>query len=148
MVLGLLKEEEKEEEGVEPTGSTAFCRKTLQRIMNAASKIIGAPLPSVMDFYPRRATRTPSTPHAPSSATCPWGEGTGVSGPRPPDSWTSLNPGLSGGWTVSTNSPSLPPYTHPIYCNQHKTTQKEKLVFYLHLLPLTLNSQCWSWTLC
>lgn len=49
--------------------------KTLQPIMNAASKIIGAPLPSLMDFYlTRRAARTPSAPRTPSPASCPQGE--------------------------------------------------------------------------
>ncbi|KAK3523418.1 hypothetical protein QTP86_032737 [Hemibagrus guttatus] len=37
-------------------GCTASCRKTLQRIVNAASKIIGVSLPSLVDIFHTRLT--------------------------------------------------------------------------------------------
>lgn len=67
------------------TRSTASSQNTLQIIGNAARKITAVPLSSLMDIYlsclTHRAMRTPSTSHTPSFASCPQGEGAGVSGP-------------------------------------------------------------------
>ncbi|KAK0154367.1 hypothetical protein N1851_003520 [Merluccius polli] len=38
-------------------GCTASCRRTLQRIVRAAEKIVGAPLPSLQDIYNTRLSR-------------------------------------------------------------------------------------------
>ncbi len=76
-------------------------RKTLQRTVNTAAKIIGAPLPSILDIFLTRCSskakvswRTPPTPPTVSSSSYPQVDGTGVSEPAPPDCSTVFSPRL------------------------------------------------------
>ncbi len=114
-------------------------RKTLQRTVNTAAKIIGAPLPSILDIFLTRCSskakvswRTPPTPPTVSSSSYPQVDGTGVSEPAPPDCSTAFSPRLWEPWTHITpplsetpnNIPPPPP---------HLTTSQEKTVKLLSL---------------
>ncbi|TWW78472.1 hypothetical protein D4764_11G0005930 [Takifugu flavidus] len=77
-------------------GCTACSQKTLQRIVNAARKIIGAPLRSLANILHTRLTRRAisivednSHPSHPDFSLLP-------SGPPPPDCQTALSSRLSG----------------------------------------------------
>ncbi len=99
-------------------------RKTLQRTVNTAAKIIGAPLPSILDIFLTRCSskakiswRTSPTPPTVSSSSYPQVDGTGVSEPAPPDCSTAFSPRLWEPWTHITpplsetpNTPPPPPY--------------------------------------
>ncbi len=77
-------------------------RKTLQRTVNTAAKIIGAPLPSILDIFLTRCSSKaksivedpPPTPPTVSSSSYPQVDGTGVSEPAPPDCSTAFSPRL------------------------------------------------------
>ncbi len=76
-------------------------RKTLQRTVNTAAKIIGAPLPSILDIFLTRCSskaksivEDPTTPPTVSSSSYPQVDGTGVSEPAPPDCSTAFSPRL------------------------------------------------------
>ncbi len=80
---------------------SAADRKTLQRTVNTAAKIIGAPLPSILDiFLARCSSKTnsivkdpPPTPPTVSSSSYHQEDGTGASEPAPPDCSTAFSPG-------------------------------------------------------
>lgn len=82
-------------------GSTASGQKTLQSLVQPAKSLLSSVLSNRLYLSCLTHMRTPSTPHTPSSASCPQGEGAGVSGPGA--------------------SPSVP---LPLDCTLHKTTQK------------------------
>ncbi len=76
-------------------------RKTLQQTVNTAAKIIGAPLPSILDIFLTRCSskaksivEDPPTPPTVSSSSYPQVDGTGVSEPAPPDCSTAFSPRL------------------------------------------------------
>ncbi len=81
--------------------SCAADRKTLQRTVNTAAKIIGALSPPSWTFSLHDAPakqkvswRTPPTPPTVSSSSYPQVDGTGVSEPAPPDCSTAFSPRL------------------------------------------------------
>ncbi len=104
---------------------SAADRKTLQRTVNTAAKIIGAPLPSILDiFLARCSSKTNSivkdphpTPPTVSSSSYHQEDGNGASEPAPPDFSTAFSPRLWEPWTQITPPPSetpckpLPPET-------------------------------------
>ncbi len=80
---------------------SAADRKTLQRTVNTAAKIIGAPLPSILDIFLARCSsktnsivKTPPTPPTVSSSSYHQEDGTGASEPAPPDCSTAFSPRL------------------------------------------------------
>ncbi len=103
--------------------SCAADRKTLQRTVNTAAKIIGAPLPSILDIFLTRCSskaksivEDPTHPPTVSSSSYPQVDGTGVSEPAPPDCSTAFSPRLWEPWTQITpplsetpNNPPTPP---------------------------------------
>ncbi len=78
----------------------ASCRKSLQRIVRAAEKIVGVSLPSLQDIY-----SIPPTRHTASSVCCHQGGDCGVSR-------TALSIRLSGSWTPSRPCPPSPLLPH------------------------------------
>lgn len=82
-------------------GSTASGQKTLQGLVQPAKSLLSSVLSNRLYLSCLTHMRTPSTPHTPSSASCPQGEGAGVSGPGA--------------------SPSVPLL---LDCTLHKTKQK------------------------
>ncbi len=71
-------------------------RKTLQRTVNTAAKIIGAPLPSILDIFLTRCSSKAKSivEETVSSSSYPQVDGTGVSEPAPPDCSTAFSPRL------------------------------------------------------
>ncbi len=73
---------------------------TLQRTVNTAAKIIGAPLPSILDILLARCSRKTNsivkdpTPPTVSSSSYHQEDGTGASEPAPPDCSTAFSPRL------------------------------------------------------
>ncbi len=103
---------------------SAADRKTLQRTVNTAAKIIGAPLPSSWTFSlqdaPAKSTaswRTPPTPPTVSSSSYHQEDGTGASEPAPPDCSTSFSPRLWEPWTQITPPPLWNPMQTPTSWN-------------------------------
>ncbi len=95
-------------------------RKTLQRTVNTAAKIIGAPLPSILDIFLARCSskttaswRTPPAPPTVSSSSYHQEDGTGASDPAPPDCSTAFSPRLWEPWTHITPRPPLKPHANP-----------------------------------
>ncbi len=106
-------------------------RKTLQRTVNTAAKIIGAPLPSILHSLhdaPAKhkvSWRTPPTPPTVSSSSYPQVDGTGVSEPAPPDCSTAFSPGCESP-ELTSHRPSLNPPPPPYHISGKKTV---KLLF-------------------
>ncbi len=103
---------------------SAADRKTLQRTVNTAAKIIGAPLPSILDIFlhdapakPTASWRTPPTPPTVSSSSYHQEDGTGASKPAPPDCSTAFSPRLWEPWTQITPPPSETPCKPPTSWN-------------------------------
>ncbi len=103
---------------------SAADRKTLQRTVNTAAKIIGAPLPSILDIFLARCSsktnsimKDPTHPSHSLFQLLPSGRWTGASEPAPPDCSTAFSPRLWEPWTQITPPPSetpckpLPPET-------------------------------------
>ncbi len=108
-------------------------RKTLQRTVNTAAKIIGAPLPSILDILLARCSskstsivKAPTHPSHISSNSYHQGDGTGASEPAPPDCSTAFYPRLWEPWTKK-NHPT------PLW----KPTQTPYLLKYGPLHPHT-----------
>ncbi len=106
---------------------SAADRKTLQRTVNTAAKIIGALSHPSWTFSlhdapakPTASWRTPPTPPTVSSSSYHQEDGTGASEPAPPDCSTAFSPRLWEPWTQITPPPSetprkpLPPETWTI----------------------------------
>ncbi len=79
---------------------SAADRKTLQRTVNIAAKIIGTPLSSILDiFIARCSSKANSIVKEPTHTShslfqlIPSGDGTGASEPAPPDCSTGFPPG-------------------------------------------------------
>ncbi len=113
-------------------------RKTLQRTVNTAAKIIGAPLPSILDIFLTRCSskakvswRTPPTPPTVSSSSYPQVDGTGVSEPAPPDCSTAFSPRLWEPWTHITQPLSETPNNTPPPPPTLTHLRKKLLNFYL-----------------
>ncbi len=88
---------------------SAVDRKTLQRTVNTASKIIGAPLPSILDIFLALCSSkawTPPIPPTTSSSSCHQVEGTGVSKLALSDCSTAFPPRLWELLTPISLSPS------------------------------------------
>lgn len=86
---------------------TEYSRRALQCIVNTASKIIGAPLPSLQTYTPPaspvkppRLRATPATLHTVCSASCLLEEEIGASVPAPLDSLKASFTKLSGCYTL------------------------------------------------
>ncbi len=103
---------------------SAADHKTLQRTVNTAAKIIGAPLPSILDIFLTRCSsnaksivKDPTHPSHSLIQLLPSGRRTGVSEPAPPDCSTAFCPRLWEPWThitpplSETPNKSLPPET-------------------------------------
>ncbi len=95
-------------------------RKTLQRTVNTAAKIIGAPLPSILDIFLTRCSskaksivEDPTHPSHSLSSSYPQVDGTGVSEPAPPDCSTAFSPRLWEPWTHITQPLSETPNNTP-----------------------------------
>ncbi len=80
---------------------SAADRKTLQRTVNTAAKIIGVPLPSILDIFLARCSskassivKDPPIPPTTSSSSCHQVEGTGVSKLALSDCSTAFSPRL------------------------------------------------------
>ncbi len=95
---------------------SAADRKTLQRTVNTAAKIIGAPLPSILDIFLTRCSSKPTaswrTPPTVSFSACHQEDGTGASETAPPDCSTAFSPRLWEPWTQIT-PPPLKPHANP-----------------------------------
>ncbi len=131
-------------------------RKNLQRTVNTAAKIIGAPLPSIPWTFSLHDApvklpvlwKTPPIPPTVSSSSCHQEDGTGASEPAPPDCSTAFSPRL---WEPSipiTSPPSetsstppphpIPPHhTTPHHTTPHHTTWKQ-----LKTSRTLCNSEC------
>ncbi len=101
-------------------------RKTLQRTVNTAAKIICAPLPSILDIFLTRcsskANREVSWRTLPilptvSSSSNHQDDGHSALEPAPPDCSTAFSPRLWEPWTQLTPSLSEIPFKLPIYWN-------------------------------
>ncbi len=99
---------------------SAADRKTLQRTVNTAAKIIGALSHPSWTFSlhdapakPTASWRTPPTPPTVSSSSYHQEDGTGASEPAPPDCSTAFSPRLWEPWTQITPPPPLKPYANP-----------------------------------
>ncbi len=97
----------------------ASCRKSLQRIVRAAEKIVGvSPPPSrtstapVSPAKPSALQVIPPTRHTTSSVCYHQGRDCGVSKPGPTDWKTASSTRLSGSWTPSRPCPPLPLSPH------------------------------------
>ncbi len=97
---------------------SAADRKTLQRTVNTAAKIIGAPLPSILDIFLARCSsktnsivKDPTHPSHSLFQLLPSGRRTGASAPAPPDCSTAFSPRLWEPWTQITPPPSETPCT-------------------------------------
>ncbi len=124
---------------------SAADRKTLQRTVNTAAQIIGAPLPSILDIFLARCSsktnsimKDPTHPSHSLFQILPSGRRTGASEPAPPDCSTAFSPRLWEPWTQITPPPSetpckpLPPETWtisppPLQTPPNLTTPKKKL---------------------
>ncbi len=120
---------------------SAADHKTLQRTVNTAAKIIGAPLPSVLDIFLARCSskatsivKDPNHPPTVSSSSYHLEDGTGVSEPAPPDCLTAFSPRLWDPWTQIESplwNPKQTPYllkhgpSPPPPPNNHTTSQKK-----------------------
>ncbi len=100
----------------------ASCRKSLQRIVRAAEKIVGVSLPSppsrtsTAPFSPAKPSALqviPPTRHTTSSVCYHQGGDCGVSKPGPTDWKTASSIRLSGSWTPS--RPCPPPLSYPTH---------------------------------
>ncbi len=103
---------------------SAADRKTLQRTVNTAAKIIGAPLPSILDIFLARCSsktnsivKEPPTPPTVSSSSYHQEDGTGASEPAPPDCSTAFSPRLWEPWTQITPAPLWNPMQTPTSWN-------------------------------
>ncbi len=97
----------------------ASCRKSLQRIVRAAEKIVGVSLPSLQDIYNTRLTRKalsiagdPPTRHTTSSVCFHQRGDWRVSKPGQTDWKTASSTRLSGSWTPSRPCPPSPLLPH------------------------------------
>ncbi len=91
--------------------ASAADRKTLSGQWNTAAKIIGAPLPSILDIFlarcsakPTASWRTPPIPPTVSSSS--YHQEDGIGEPAPPDCSTAFSPRLWEPWTQITPPPS------------------------------------------
>ncbi len=100
--------------------NTSF-RKSLQRIVRAAEKIVGVSLPSLQDHLqqpvspakPSALQVIPPTRHIACSVCCHQGGDCVVSRPGPTDWGTASSIRLSGSWTPS--RPCTPPLSYPTH---------------------------------
>ncbi len=90
--------------------------RPLQRTVNTAAKIIGAPLPSILDIFLARCSsktnsivKDPTHPPTVSSSSYHQEDGTGASEPAPPDCSTAFSSRLWEPWTQITPPPSETP---------------------------------------
>ncbi len=106
----------------------ASCRKSLQRIVRAAEKIVGVSLPSLQDIYSTRLTCKalsfagyPTHPSHSFFSLLPSGRRRGVSRRGPADWRTASYIRLSGSWTPSRPCPP-PPLSPHATLNSDTTT--------------------------
>ncbi len=110
-------------------------RKTLQRTVNTAAKIIGAPLPSILDIFLTRCSskaksivEDPTHPSHSLFQLIPSGRRTGVSEPALPDCSDCFFPqavrALNSNHTAPLWNPKQPP-------PPHLTTSQEKLLTFI-----------------
>ncbi len=95
---------------------SAADRKTLQRTVNTAAKIIGAPLPSILDIFlarcsskPTASWRTPPTPPTVSFSSYHQEDGTGASEPLRQTAQQLFPPGCESPELRSPRPPSETP---------------------------------------
>ncbi len=108
----------------------ASCRKSLQRIVRAAEKIVGVSLPSLQDITtpvspakPSALQVIPPTRHTTSSVCFHQGGDWGVSKPGQTDWKTASSTRLSGSWTPSRPCPPSPLLPHEsLNSDPHPTT--------------------------
>ncbi len=99
---------------------SAADRKILQRTVNTAAKIIGAPLPSILDIFLARCSsitnsivKAPPIPPTVSSSSYHQEDGTGASEPALPDCSTAFSPRLWEPWTQITPPSSKKTHANP-----------------------------------
>ncbi len=140
----------------------ASCRKSLQRIVRAAEKIVGVSLPSPRTFTtpvspakPSALQVIPPTRHTTSSVCYHQGGDWGVSKPGQTDWKTASSTRLSGSWTPSRPCPPSPllpheslnsdphhhhhhPHTHTLtHTHTHTHTHTETSTGHLYSIGLT-----------
>ncbi len=135
----------------------ASCRKSLQRIVRAAEKIVGVSLPSLQDIYNTRLTRKAlsiagdPTRHTASSVCYHQGGDWGVSKPGQTDWKTASSTRLSGSWTPSRPCPPSPLLPHEsLNSDPHPTppppptrTHTLTLTLTLRQAPVTCTALDW-----
>ncbi len=131
---------------------SAADRKTLQRTVNTAAKIIGAPLPSILDIFLARCSsktnsivKDPTHPSHSLFQLLPSGRRTGASEPALPDCSTAFSPRLWEPWTQIT-PPPLKHHANP-YLLKHGPSPRP-LSKHPPTLPHQRKKPVWDFFLC
>ncbi len=117
---------------------SAADRKTLQRTVNTTAKIIGAPLPSILDIFLTRCSSKANSimkdlPTV-SSSSYHQEDRSGASEPAPPDCSTAFSPKLWEPWTQLTPPLSETPYKPPTSWNMDHLTPQLSLFAHVQYL--------------